>query len=111
MSSHGPQTAPAYPGALYHVIWRGNEQRDIFFDEEDRYRFYELLDEGVARFGCRVHAFCLMSNHVHLALQAGKDPLSAPMQNLAFRYTQVINRKLKRVGHLSAGATRRSVLR
>lgn len=94
------------PGGLYHVIWRGNEQRDIFFDDEDRRRFYALLREGVERFGYRVHGFCLMSNHVHLALQAGKDTLSGPLQNLAFRYTQAINRKLGRVGHLFQGRYR-----
>ena len=91
------------PGGLYHVIWRGNEQRDIFFDDEDRQRFYALLSEGVERFGYRVHGFCLMTNHVHLALQAGQDPLSGPLQNLAFRYTQAVNRKRARVGHLFQG--------
>jgi REP element-mobilizing transposase RayT len=55
------------PGALYHVILRGNARQDIFFTPEDRGAFYELLAEGVRRFGYRVHAFCLMSNHVHLA--------------------------------------------
>jgi len=91
------------PGALYHVIWRGNEQRQVFFDEDDCYRFYALLEEGVSRFGYRVHGFCLMPNHVHLALQAGKDSLSRSMQNLAFRYTQATNRKLGRSGHLFQG--------
>jgi REP element-mobilizing transposase RayT len=91
------------PGGLYHIVWRGNEQRDIFFDDEDRQRFYALLSEGVDRFGYRVHAFCLMSNHIHLALQAGKGSLSAPLQNLAFRYTQALNRKLDRSGHLFQG--------
>jgi len=90
-------------GGLYHVIWRGNEQSDIFFDDEDRERFYRLLGEGVKRFGYRVHGFCLMPNHVHLALQAGKDPLSVPLQNVGFRYTQAMNRKLGRVGHLFQG--------
>jgi REP element-mobilizing transposase RayT len=91
------------PGALYHVIWRGNEQRQVFFDEDDFVRFHALLEEGVSRFGYRVHGYCLMPNHIHLALQAGKDPLSGPMQNLAFRYTQAINRKLGRSGHLFQG--------
>jgi putative transposase len=91
------------PGGLYHIVWRGNEQRDIFFDEQDRERFYALLSEGVARFGYRAHGFCLMSNHIHLALQAGQDSLSGPLQNLAFRYTQAVNRKLDRSGHLFQG--------
>ena len=91
------------PGGLYHVILRGNARQDIFFAPQDRHRFYELLAEGVARFGYRVHAFCLMTNHLHLALQAGDRPLSAGVQNLAFRYTRHINGRLKRVGHLFEG--------
>ncbi|MGH9786945.1 MAG: transposase [Terriglobia bacterium] len=61
------------PGGLYHVILRGNARQDIFFTPEDRRRFYELMAQGVARFGYRVHAFCLMTNHLHLALQAQKN--------------------------------------
>jgi putative transposase len=91
------------PGGLYHVILRGNARQDIFFTAQDRHRFYELLAEGVTRFGYRVHAFCLMTNHLHLALQGGDQPLSAGMQNLTFRYTRYLNARLKRVGHLFEG--------
>jgi len=91
------------PGALYHVILRGNARQDIFFTPEDRSAFYGLLAEGVRRFGYRVHAFCLMSNHVHLALQAGDESLSRGLQNLAFRYTRHVNTARKRAGHLFEG--------
>ena len=91
------------PGGLYHVILRGNARQRIFFTPEDRHRFHELMAQGVARYGYRVHAFCLMTNHVHLALQAGDQPLSAGLQNLAFRYTRHLNGRLKRVGHLFEG--------
>jgi REP element-mobilizing transposase RayT len=91
------------PGGLYHVILRGNARQDVFFSAGDRHLFYELLSEGVARFGYRVHAFCLMSNHLHLALQAGDEGLSAGMQNLSFRYTRYLNTRLKRVGHVFQG--------
>ncbi len=57
-----------YPGALYHVILRGNARQDVFSDEKDRYRFYLLMQEGIERYGHRVLAFCLMTNHIHLAL-------------------------------------------
>lgn len=91
------------PGGLYHVILRGNARQDIFLGPQDRLAFYELMAEGVARFGYRVHAFCLMTNHLHLALQAGEQSLSAGMQNLAFRYTRYLNARLKRGGHLFEG--------
>jgi REP element-mobilizing transposase RayT len=91
------------PGGLYHVMFRGNGGQDVFLTDADRYRFYLLLQEGTSRFGYRVHAFCLMSNHIHLALQAGEMPLSRGMQNLAFRYTRWINRQQERTGHLFQG--------
>ncbi|MCF6178430.1 MAG: transposase [Geopsychrobacter sp.] len=92
-----------YPGAVYHVMLRGNGGADVFFADADRYRFFLLLQQGIERFGFRVHAYCLMSNHIHLALQVGKIPLSRIMQNLSFRYTQWINWRTKRHGHLFQG--------
>jgi REP element-mobilizing transposase RayT len=91
------------PGGVYHVLLRGNAGQDIFFDDEDRYHFYLLLQEGTSRFGHRIHGFCLMNNHVHLAVQVGEEPLSKIMQNLSFRYTRWVNRKQKRIGHLFQG--------
>lgn len=91
------------PGGLYHVVLRGNGRQDIFFDRDDRHHFYLLLQEGVTRYAHRIHGFCLMTNHVHLALQVGEVPLSKIMQNLAFRYTRWVNRRQRRVGHLFQG--------
>jgi REP element-mobilizing transposase RayT len=92
-----------YPGALYHVIFRGNAGQSVFSGDVDRYRFFLLLQEGTCRFGYRVHAFCLMDNHIHLALQAGDLPLSKGMQNLAFRFTRWMNFREGRAGHLFQG--------
>ncbi len=91
------------PGALYHVIFRGNAGQPVFFSNADRYRLYLLLQEGTCRFGYRIHAFCLMSNHIHLLLQAGNVPLSKGMHNLAFRFTRWINVRESRSGHLFQG--------
>jgi putative transposase len=92
-----------YPGALYHVIMRGNARQDIFFDDEDRIRFYLLIQEGTERYDHRIHAFCLMSNHIHLAIQVGKVSLSRIMQNITFRYTKWVNWRQQRSGHLFQG--------
>ncbi len=91
------------PGGLYHVIFRGNGGQDVFLTAADRFRFYLLLQEGACRFGYRIHAFCLMTNHIHLALQASNIPLSRSMQNLSFRFTRWINWREKRTGHLFQG--------
>ena len=92
-----------YPGALYHVILRGNDGRWIFYDDHDRIRFYSLVQEGIERFGHRIHAFCLMNTHVHLAIQVGEISLSRIIQNLSFRYTRWINWRYHRTGHLFQG--------
>jgi len=61
------------------------------------------MQEGAERFGHKIHAFCLMTNHCHLAIQVGEAPLSRIIQNLSFRYTVWINKCQKRSGHLFQG--------
>jgi putative transposase len=92
-----------YPGAFYHVMLRGNAGQDIFFDAANRSRFLLLLQQGLTRYRQRVHAYCLMDNHVHLLLQVDDVSLSKLMQNLGFRYTQYVNRTRKQTGHLFQG--------
>lgn len=92
-----------YTGACYHVMLRGNGGQDIFKEDADRTKLLLLLQENVERFSCRVHAFCLMSNHIHLAIQVGEIPLSRIMQNVCFRYTRNFNRKHDVTGHLFQG--------
>jgi REP element-mobilizing transposase RayT len=82
---------------------RGNGGQRVFAGKADRDVFYRLLAEGVERYGHKVCAFCLMNNHVHLAIKVEKVPLSKILQNVAFRYTRWFNRKTSRVGHLFQG--------
>jgi len=84
-------------------MMRGNVGSDIFFSDADRSRFLLLLQEGIERYGHRVHAFCLMDNHVHLLIQVGTVPLSKIIQNLSFRYTRYVNQQRNVVGHLFQG--------
>ncbi len=89
--------------ATYHVMLRGNDGQHIFFCEADRVRLCLLMQEGVERFGHRIHAFCFMSNHIHLAIQVSEASISRIIQHLAFRYTRYINRSQRRIGHLFQG--------
>ena len=91
------------PGSLYHVMLRGNDGQEIFFSKTDRYALCFLMQEGVERYGHRIHAFCFMKNHIHLLIQVAEIPLSKIMHNLAFRYSQKINRKNNKIGHLFQG--------
>ena len=92
-----------FPGAVYHVILRGNAGHPVFSGDIDRFRFFFLLQEGTERFGYRVHAFCLMDNHIHLVLQVGDQSLSKGMHNLSFRFTRWMNYRRGRNGHLFQG--------
>lgn len=89
-----------YPGALYHVILRGNARADIFFDRQDRRRWEALIDELLPEHGHQIHAYCWMSNHVHLALQSSDEPIAQFIAALAGRYAKLSNHKLGRSGHL-----------
>jgi REP element-mobilizing transposase RayT len=82
---------------------RGNHGQDIFFSDVDRYNMCFLLQEGVERYGHRIHSYCFMSNHIHLLVQVGELPLSKIMQNLAFRFSQKMNQRYQRQGRLFQG--------
>jgi Transposase IS200 like len=68
-----PSTIPL-PEALHHVMFRGNNAQPVFVHDDDRRRFVDRLADAVARQSCRLHAFCLMPNHVHLAFHEGVPP-------------------------------------
>jgi len=73
----------------------------IFFSDEDRQIYLELLKRYSSECGCKIHAYCLMSNHVHmLAVPQYDDSLAKMMQKLSLRFTQHINKKYKRTGRL-----------
>lgn len=82
---------------------RGNAGQDIFFDKQDRSKFFVLLQEGIEKYRHRIHAYCLMTNHLHLVVQVADVPLSRIIQNVSFRYTRYINSRKKQMGHLFQG--------
>jgi REP element-mobilizing transposase RayT len=92
-----------YPGAVYHVMARGNQGRDIFRDDEDRLRWLKTLGESCQKTGWRVHAYVLMSNHYHLLVQTPEGNLVAGMKWLQAAYTQRYNSRHKVFGHLFQG--------
>lgn len=89
-----------YPGAIYHLGTRGVDKQPIFLDVGDRWRFLSLLDEVTARYGWRVHAYCLMTNHFHLVADTPRANVSRAMQYLNSRYVESFNAKHGREGHL-----------
>lgn len=89
--------------AVYHVIARGNERKAVFRDDRDRQAYLDRLIRCRERFGLRLLAFCLMGNHLHLAIERGPVKLSRVMLTVQSGYTQWFNRRHRRVGHLFQG--------
>ena len=92
-----------FEGALYHVFSRGNEQRDIFWENHDRESFLACLGEMSARFEVDVFAYVLMDNHYHILLRTNRANLSKAMQWIGTTYTRRFNNKHVRSGHLFQG--------
>jgi len=95
------------PDTPLHIIQRGNNRQACFFTATD-YRFYlEWLEEYAEESGCSVHAYVLMTNHVHLLITPeSATSASQLMKNLGQRYVQYINRLHKRSGTLWEGRYR-----
>jgi len=92
-----------YPGALYHISSRGNEQNPIFHDDSDRSRFLGILEDYHDRYGILIHSYVLMDNHYHLILETPRGNLIKVMHGLNSGYTGYFNRKFERSGHLFQG--------
>ena len=92
-----------YPGAIYHVMNRGDRREAIFRDDADRKRFMETLGEACVRSGWQVHAYCLMPNHFHLVVETPQPTLVAGMKWFLGTYTGRFNRRHKLFGHLFSG--------
>ena len=92
-----------YPGAIYHVINRGNSGENIFRNNRDREKFLDYLGKATERFLLSVHSFCLMNNHFHILIETQLPNLSKALQWLTVCYAGYFNRKYHRVGHLFQG--------
>ena len=92
-----------YPGAIYHVMNRGDRREDIFLDDADRQLFHSTVGEACQKTGWQVHAYCLMRNHFHLVLETPQPNLVAGMKWLLGVYTKRFHIRHKQCGHLFAG--------
>jgi REP element-mobilizing transposase RayT len=92
-----------FPGALYHITSRGDRREAIYEDDVDRELFLGVLAETFTRFNWICHAYCLMTNHYHLVVETVEGNLSRGMRHLNGVFTQVLNRRHGRVGHLFQG--------
>ena len=92
-----------YPGAVYHVMNRGDRREAIFRDARDYACFLQTLAEACAKARWQVHAWCLVPNHFHLVLETPQPTLVAGMKWLLGTYTGRFNRRHRQFGHLFSG--------
>jgi len=94
-----------------HVIQRGNEPQPCFFREIDYIRYLQDLREAALKFGCQIHAYVLMTNHVHLLVTPGEPgAVGRMMQSVGRRYVRFINNTLARTGTLWEGRYKSSLV-
>jgi REP element-mobilizing transposase RayT len=92
-----------YPGAYYHVTCRGNDRKNIFFDQRDHIMFLKKLSISLDIYNVELLAFVLMQNHFHFLVTTPEGNLSEFMRHFNISYTSAFNRKHHRVGHLYQG--------
>lgn len=92
-----------YPGAIYHVMSRGDRREAIVHGDEDRALWIKTLGEACAKCNWQVHAYCLMSNHFHLVVETPQANLVTGMKWFLGTYTVRFNARHRLRGHLFAG--------
>jgi len=92
-----------FPGALYHVLARGNRKNKTFVSVSDYSDYTRRLWLYCKEDGHRLYTYSLMPNHVHILIQMGEKPLSKTMHKIQFSYTQAFNYRHKLTGHVFEG--------
>ena len=98
-----PRTGRVFvENACNHIITRGNQKRAVFNNKEDFERYLMLVHKYKLKYGCLIYGYCLMPNHIHLALESplGLKAMSSFMHCLNQAYAMGFNIKYERVGHL-----------
>ncbi|MDP2913550.1 MAG: transposase [Candidatus Omnitrophota bacterium] len=93
-----------YSGALYHVMQRGNDKKDIFIEDADKRHFLKLCRDVKEEFGYILYCYALMNNHFHMTIETpNATGISKIMQLIEGYYAIFFNKKYSRVGHLFQG--------
>ena len=101
----------ALPGQPQHVIQRGNNRAPIFADEADYHFYLEKLRTGAEKHGCEIHAYVLMTNHVHMLLTPQTEvAVGKLIQFIGRYYVQYFNYRYRRTGTLWEGRYKATLL-
>ena len=107
-----PRRARCYlPGFPYHIVQRGNNREACFIEPENYGHYLELWKEVAGRYGVKVHAYCLMTNHIHvLATPDTESGLSNTSKVVGSRYARYMNKRYQRTGTMWEGRHRSSLV-
>jgi putative transposase len=99
------------PGAPAHIVQRGHSREPVFFEDGDYLAYLHWLDEAAQRYGCAIHAYVLMTNHIHvLATPKDSDGVSRMMQYVGRRYVPYINHTYGTSGSIWEGRYKASLI-
>ena len=99
------------PGVPQHVIQRGNNRQVTFFDEGDYLHYLEDLQDAAEKWDCEIHAYVLMTNHVHLLMTPNQEEsIAKVMQSVGRKYVRHINGIYRRSGTLWEGRHKASLI-
>jgi REP element-mobilizing transposase RayT len=88
------------PEGFYHVTLRGNHRQPIFVRDSERSLLNKIVAREIEKYGARLHAYCWMTNHLHLIVQVGSIPLGRVIQQIASQYARAFQINLQTTGHL-----------
>jgi putative transposase len=89
-----------FPGAKYHITSRGIRKQPLFYDDPDRRKYLGILLEAKERYEFNIHAYCLMSNHIHLQIETSKTSPGQIIKYLHSKYAKYFNLKYEFSGHV-----------
>ena len=92
------------PGVPAHIVQRGNSRQAVFFCDDDYQAYLTWLSEGASKYGCKVHAYVLMTNHIHLLMTPeSPESISKTIQYVGRYYVSYINAVYNKSGTLWEG--------
>ncbi len=95
-----------FPGAMYHIIYRGNNGSEIFRDEDDKQVYLYIIKETLEKYSFYLISYCLMSNQIHLQLETTNEAPGSILRYLNVQYIVYLKSKYNFVGHLFHGRYR-----
>ncbi len=99
-----------YPGAVYHIMNRGNRRSDIFKDEEDFQVYLTILKQTMEKYTYTLYSYCLMTNHLHMQIETKDVEIWNIMRYINLAYTKYFNNKYNFIGHLFQGRYRAEII-